>query len=77
MLLLSSCQTSPEVVTEIETVVPPLTFPTPPDPQGFVEVDNTTGDVIVQVEWWVMLAEYMEDVDATRKQYELYQRTYD
>jgi len=77
MLLLGSCQTSPEVVTEIETVVPPLTFPRPPDPQGFVEVDPDTGAVIVAVEWWVQLAEYIADVDATRKQYELYQRTYD
>lgn len=77
MLLLGSCQTSPEVVTETETVVPPLTFPQPPDPQGFVEVDPDNETVIVDIEFWVQLAEYMADVDATRKQYELYQRAYE
>ena len=77
MLPLTSCQSSPEVVTEIETVVPPLTFPTPPDPAGFVTVDADTGDVIVAVEWWIRLAEYMVGIDAVRKQYELYRRTYE
>jgi len=58
-----------------ETVVPPLEFPSPPDPQGFVNVEGE--EVIVDIEWWVQLAEYMVDVDATRKRYELYQRTYE
>jgi len=75
MPLLISCQSSPEVVTETETVVPPLEFPTPPDPQGFVTVEGE--EVIVDIEWWVQLAEYMVDVDAVRKRYELYQRTYE
>jgi len=77
MLPLISCATSPKVVTRTEYVIPPLTFPRPPDPQGFVEVDPDTEKVIVAVEFWVQLAEYMADVDATRKQYELYQRTYE
>jgi hypothetical protein len=77
MQLSISCQSSPEVVTKIETVVPPLTFPTPPDPVGFVEVDPETGDVIVEVEWWVQLAEYMVDVDTARRQYELYRQAYE
>lgn len=75
MLQLTSCQSSPQVVTEVETVVPPLTFPTPPDPAGFVEVVD--GEVIVSIDWWIRLAEYMLDVDATRKQYELYQQAYE
>jgi hypothetical protein len=77
MLPLTSCQSSPEVVTEIETVVPPLTFPLPPDPAGFVVIDPDTGDVIVDVEWWVQLAEYMADVEAVRKQYQLYRQVYE
>jgi hypothetical protein len=63
------------VVTVTETVVPPLTFPTPPDPAGFVTVEGD--EVIVAIDWWVRLAEYMVDVDATRKTYELYRRTYE
>lgn len=74
-LLLISCQSSPEVVTETETVVPPLTFPTPPDPAGFVTVKGE--QVIVEIEWWTQLAEYMIDVDAVRKQYNLYREAYE
>lgn len=63
------------MVTVTETVVPPLEFPTPPDPAGFVTVEDDS--VIVDIEWWIQLAEYMVDVDATRKRYNLYRRTYD
>ena len=73
-LQLASCQTSPRVVTE--TVVPPLTFPAVPDPVGFVEVSEDGETVIVATEFWVQLAEYMVDVDAIRKTYNLYRETY-
>lgn len=63
------------MVTETETIVPPLNFPTPPDPAGFVTVEDNS--VVVDIEWWIQLAEYMIDVDAVRKQYNLYREAYE
>ena len=59
-----------------ETKLPPrIEFPQPPDPAGHVEYTDE-GAVIVSNAYWISLAEYMIDVEATEKKYEAIRREY-
>lgn len=76
-LLLTSCASSPETVTVVETVAPPpITFPTFPYPDGFVTVSDDGETVILDTEYWIQIAEYAIDVNAAQRQYEAFREIY-
>ena len=64
------------MVTKTETVVPVLSFPQPPNPEGHITVSGDGETVHVDTRFWVELAEYMVDVEATKQQYQIYRRTF-
>lgn len=77
-MLLTRCQTSPDPVVVYRTAPPPaLEFPIVPDPEGFVDYDDDSGKILVDYEYWVQLAEYMIDVEATREKYEAMRNIYE
>lgn len=64
-------------MTVTETVPPPpINFPSPPDPQGWIELSEDGETVYVPVEWWVRLAEYMVDVEAAERKYRQFREIY-
>ena len=59
-----------------ETKLPPkIEFPAPPDPSGHVEYTDDN-DVIVTYSYWIALAEYMIEVEATEKKYKTIRAEY-
>ncbi len=70
-----SCQTSPEVI-EKTAPPPPIEWPTPPDPQGYIEVSEDGETVYVDTELWVQIAEYMVDVQAVKEKYQAFRDIY-
>lgn len=76
-LLLTSCASSPEVVTVTKTVPPPpIEFPTFPDPGGFVDYSEDGLTVYLATEYWVQIAEYAIDVRAAQRIYDTFRDIY-
>jgi hypothetical protein len=76
-LLLTSCRSSPEVVTVTQTVPPPaIEFPLFPDPAGFVEYSEDGLTVLVDSEFWIQIAEFAIDAESARLQYESFREVF-
>lgn len=73
-LLLTSCASSPEIVTET-IAPPPIEWPYFPDPSDRVTVHDD-GTVTMDADYWVAIAEYAIDVNATRMIYEDFREIY-
>lgn len=73
-LLLSSCETSPEVI-EVPVAPPPVEWPDFPDPGDRVIVADD-GTVSMDADYWVSIAEYAIRVESARMVYERFRELY-
>ena len=64
---MTACATSPK--TETVVVVPDLSFPDYPDPEGNVELDDADGTVTMSLEYYTLIYEFKVKVDETKAVY--------